>query len=230
MRILVLDTSTERGFVAFIENETVKASIELPFGYNQSKYLIPSIQELTQQYSLGSNKIDCIGVGIGPGSYTGIRIGAAAAKSLAYGWSCPLVGVSTLMAFTPKDVNVPFAAIFDAKIGGAYMIRGQAKNGIIQYDREPQAYPLLDLGDKLHGVEILVTPSQKALKQKLDTLYPSNHWLWEENSPSITEFGLRVAEKFHQGDLSRDGQLELLYLRKTEAELERERELKDGKN
>jgi tRNA A37 threonylcarbamoyladenosine modification protein TsaB len=57
-----------------------------------------------------------IAVGIGPGSYTGIRVGAALAKTLAYGWNIPLLGFCSLKAFEPLPV------LIDARMGGFYAL------------------------------------------------------------------------------------------------------------
>ena len=98
MHTLIIETSTEQGVVAILKDETVLEVSYLPFGYNQSNYLLPHLQSLFQTSGLTPQQIDAIGVGIGPGSYTGIRIGAAAAKTLAYACRKPLIGISSLEA------------------------------------------------------------------------------------------------------------------------------------
>src|SRR5262245_51524685 len=101
MRTLILDTATERGVAAFIENGKERFSIELPFGLQNSHHLLPELERAMNENAITWEQIELIGVGIGPGSYTGIRIGTMVAKTLAYSFKIPLVGICTLDGFLP---------------------------------------------------------------------------------------------------------------------------------
>lgn len=169
MKYLIIEASTERGVVAFSNDEHIIRSEELPHGYQSAKYLLPATERVLQK-----EKPDAIIVGVGPGSYTGIRIGAITAKTLSFVWNIPIYPVSTLESFVPSH-SVPFAAIIDAKISGAYIWTGSG---------EPRVCALQDLGAELQGVNVLVTPNSSQLKPKLDALYPGNSWVWEEQTPS----------------------------------------------
>lgn len=222
MRTLLIETSTERGMIAWVEGSQSIVK-QLAFGYNQSKYLLPELELLLKECSIPFHSLDCIGIGVGPGSYTGIRVGVAAAKTLAYALKKPLVAVSSLMAFVPTEPDTKFATIFDAKIGGAYLIKGESRGGIISYISLAEVHQLESLESQLEGIPLLVTPSQKTLKGKIDHFYPNNNWRWEEIEPSADAFAKKVKLKWEQGECATDGKVEILYLRKTEAELERER-------
>lgn len=218
----VIETSTERGLLALIEDGKVRFAKELPFGYNQSKHLMPELQQAYQTLQIDSKKLSCIGVGIGPGSYTGIRIGVAVAKTLAYAWQVPLVGFCSLEAFIPSEPNTAFAALIDAKIGGAYVLKGVTHKENVQYTSTPHVCPLEQLGSQLEDVQVLVTPYSKNLKNKMDQIYPTAAWTWSEVAPSAKHIGALVYAKYQRGEMSHNGHLELLYLRKTEAERQRE--------
>lgn len=226
MRTLIIETSTERGLIAFTNDAQVLYEKELPFGYNQSKFLMPELKTLVQACHLSSQSLDCISVGIGPGSYTGIRVGVSVAKTLAYAWQLPLIGISSLYAFVPREKGV-FVALIDAKIGGAYLLKGHFDGHEIQEISESQVVSLEQLDHHLKDAEVIVTPSAKMLKNKIDRIYPSNRWEWEEVSPSAKHLAQAVNKKYESGDWSLNTALELLYLRKTEAELEKERKLSE---
>jgi tRNA threonylcarbamoyladenosine biosynthesis protein TsaB len=216
VRQLLIETSTERGVIACVEDEKILFCEELPFGLNQSKHLIPDLAK----HSIDPKKIDCLGVGIGPGSYTGIRIGVSVAQALAFAWNLPLVGVCSLNAFVPSEQGL-FAAILDARIGGAYVRKGIKKAKGVEYLSVPEVCPLDNLGKLLMDVTVLVSPHIKMIKSKLDQLYPANSWNWEEVSPSVIHFSQSVSKEYLQGNWIKEGHLELMYLRETEAEREK---------
>lgn len=169
MKYLIIEVSTERGIVALGENNTIIRVEELPFGYQNARHLLPITEEI-----LRKERPDGIIVGVGPGSYTGIRIGAITAKTLSFVWNIPIYPVCTLEAFTPSK-DVPFASIIDAKISGAYIWTGSG---------EPRISSLEDLGHELQGIKLLVTPNSTVLKEKLDKIYPADRWEWEQSAPN----------------------------------------------
>jgi len=222
MPSLLIDTSTERGITAILDQSRLVFSEELPFGYNNSKHLVPQIMRAFKQTGLSAQLLDYIAVGIGPGSYTGIRVGVIVAKSLAYAAGLPLVGVCSLMGFVPSGDGA-FAAIMDAKMGGAYILVGNKGRDGVCYTSQPEVCALEKLGQKLEGVSALATPHSAVLQPKLQALYPGNSWKWEEKAPDPIHMGRIAQDKYEQKEYSLDGHLELLYLRKTQAETERQR-------
>lgn len=224
MKALLIDTATEKGLIGITENDRVIASQPLPPGFDQSKFLVPALHRLLHEYSIDLASVDCIATGIGPGSYTGIRIGVSAAKALAYALQLPLIGISSLFFFTPAHKDISFATVIDAKIGGAYFFTGRIDtNGIISRMCEPQVASLDQLGQYIKDATLIVSPAIHSLKTKMDRLYPTDHMHWEEIPPSASYPALLVQSKYATQEWSPDGRLELLYLRKTEAELQKER-------
>lgn len=169
------------------------------------------------------SELDSIAVGIGPGSYTGIRVGAATAKALAYAAMRPLIGICSLYAFVP-DSDGPFASIIDAKIGGAYLVCGLKNKAFVQYTCQPTAAPLEKLLPLLETIPTLVTPNAQLLQSKLLHLYPEKQWHWIEKTPDLNHLYHLAQEKYAQKEWCHDPELslELLYLRKTEAEISRD--------
>jgi tRNA threonylcarbamoyladenosine biosynthesis protein TsaB len=107
MRVLGLDTATSTASVALIENGRVIAEEISPrpqsgkhgqLSANHAEAILPLIETLLQRAALSLTELSGLAVSIGPGSFTGLRIGLSTVKGLAYGWGIPVVGVSTLLA------------------------------------------------------------------------------------------------------------------------------------
>jgi tRNA threonylcarbamoyladenosine biosynthesis protein TsaB len=106
--LLAIDTATEACSVALIAADgSLRAAAHEIVGRGHAERLVPMIAELT-----AGQHVDRIAVGCGPGSFTGIRVGIAAARGLALGWGVPLTGVSSLAliaAGVDEDVAIAIA-------------------------------------------------------------------------------------------------------------------------
>ena len=98
MRILGIDTSTPIGSVALIVDDNIVAEHTLNIVQAHSSRLMPAIDAVLKWGEITPDDLDGCAVGIGPGSFTGIRIGVATVKSLCYAVDKPIIGVSTLEA------------------------------------------------------------------------------------------------------------------------------------
>jgi len=116
VKTLILETATEKAFIALTEGSNVLAFQPLSGGPELSKRLALEVSTL-----LSSTRPEQIAVGSGPGSFTGLRVGAALAQALAFGWQTPLVSFPSLLAFAPT--TAPFAILVDARMGGIYVQR-----------------------------------------------------------------------------------------------------------
>lgn len=107
MKILCIDTSTKSGLVLLkLKNKVLKEQIDPP--HNQAALLIPTIQKIIENAKININTLDFISVITGPGSFTGIRIGIAAAKSISLSINKPTIGISKLQLlanFAQSDEN-----------------------------------------------------------------------------------------------------------------------------
>jgi tRNA threonylcarbamoyl adenosine modification protein YeaZ len=95
---LALDTATRCGRFALAEGDRLLVSRPLNVEGSYADALLPVILELLNDVGRSKNDLSAVGVTVGPGSFTGIRIGVATAKGLAWGLGCRLVGVTTLAA------------------------------------------------------------------------------------------------------------------------------------
>lgn len=102
VKILALDTATEICSVAITENEQLLAEGSLNVNRAHSEKLMEFIRTLSDALHLTLDQIDLLAVSKGPGSFTGLRIGLASAKGLAFALNRPLVGVNTLEALAAQ--------------------------------------------------------------------------------------------------------------------------------
>jgi tRNA threonylcarbamoyladenosine biosynthesis protein TsaB len=122
MRILGIDTSTACGSLGLIDDDAVVAEYALLRKETHSARLVPAIQALLKEARLDLHEIDGLAVSLGPGSFTGLRVGLSTVKGLALAAEKPVVGVPTLDALAS---NLPFTPylicpILDARKGEVY--------------------------------------------------------------------------------------------------------------
>jgi len=104
--ILSLNTSTKQYSLALLDNKTVLGEYLLSSGPSHFRDLMPGIDDLLEKTHLTPEQLEGITVAIGPGSFTGIRVGLAVAKGLSQGLGIPLVGVPTLAGLASQ---IPYA-------------------------------------------------------------------------------------------------------------------------
>ena len=122
MKILGIDTSTPIGSVALIDGDNLAAEHTLNIVQAHSSRLMPAIDTVLKWSDITAEDLDGCAVGIGPGSFTGIRIGVATIKSLCYALNKPIVGVSTLeaVAYNLRWTNGIICPLLDARRSEVY--------------------------------------------------------------------------------------------------------------
>jgi tRNA threonylcarbamoyladenosine biosynthesis protein TsaB len=207
MVTLVLDTCTEKGLIAWIDEALQKELFrrEFPMGFAASKLLFPIIQEGIAE--VGEKVTKKIVATIGPGSYTGMRVGAAAAISLAYGWDIELFYVPSLFGFLPKKEGV-FASLIDAKMGGFYFLLGQSEGGKVEYLSSPKRLSIEELRETLEEscCKYIVSPHPSLILERLNLRDISGEEVTADPCALI-----KVALPC-EGSLAREQALPLLYL------------------
>ena len=122
MRILALETSGTGGSVAALASDKLLAELSLEAPRRSAQVLAPAMRDVLRQAGWKPRDVQIVAVTVGPGSFTGLRIGVTAAKLLAYAVGADIVGVNTLEAIagqTPADVQRVAVAI-DAQRGQVY--------------------------------------------------------------------------------------------------------------
>lgn len=93
-----IDTATRVGGVCVIKDGALLGQTVMGIEESHSEWLLPSLETLLERLAIDVNDVGAIGVSVGPGSFTGLRIGIAAVKGIAYAHGIPVVPVSTLLA------------------------------------------------------------------------------------------------------------------------------------
>lgn len=132
MRVLGIETSTPRGEVAVATAGQSPVSLGLQQDLRHGRDLVPCIQRLLEQQGWPVASVEAVAVSLGPGSYTGLRVGLTCAKTFAYASRVPLVGVDSLevVAANAGDTTGAILAVADAQRGELYCGRYRMERGV----------------------------------------------------------------------------------------------------
>lgn len=230
MLILGLDTSTTTGGVAIITEERLIANYQLDITVTHSARLFPAIDVILRDVHISLNKLDGIAVAVGPGSFTGLRIGVAAAKSLAYLNKIPLIGISTLdaLAFPFSQTNLLVCSILDALRGEVYAAIYKTKDGKQEKISDDIVISIPKLLEQLQSPCLFtgngIAKHKQEIQANLDELASFSPLNLQVVLPSsIAELGMQKLSVGIQDDPLK---LEPRYLRRPEAEIVWEKKLK----
>ena len=128
MKILALDSSGLVASVALAEDDNLIAEYTIQYKKTHSQTLLPMLDEIRNMVELDLSDVDAIAVAAGPGSFTGLRIGSATAKGLAFAMEKPIVPVPTLegLAYQMYGTDAAVCPIMDAR-------RSQVYTGIYEF-------------------------------------------------------------------------------------------------
>jgi tRNA threonylcarbamoyladenosine biosynthesis protein TsaB len=134
MITLAFDTSFKTAAVAILEDDTVLYDVFINSGLNHSETLLPAIDEAFRQLKLKIEDIDLFACALGPGSFTGLRVGISTMKGLLLACAKPAVGVSSLaaVALNITDNNALIYSIMDASRGQVYTASYRYNDNLLQ--------------------------------------------------------------------------------------------------
>ena len=115
MKVLAIDTATKAASAAIVDSSGVIGEIGLNIGKTHSQKFLPAVQQLLSLCDLELSQMDGFAVTIGPGSFTGVRIGLATAKAWGYSLHKPLIGINTLDALSGNGDCSYICPILDAR-------------------------------------------------------------------------------------------------------------------
>ena len=225
MKILATDTSTDTLTVAVCDKQAVLAEIVVHAPRTHSERLLRTAHDLLGQAGLSLEELDALAVGVGPGSFTGLRIGISAWKGLALGAGLPLVGVPTLDALARLHAQAKrlVCPVLDARMGEVfYSIHDPGALGLSRRFG-PAAGPVSELIARVNGPVLLAGDGAIRYREELTAGLPEarfapplqNH----QRAAAVAFEGLRLLEGGESGDA---GAVCPVYLRKSQAERKRE--------
>ena len=131
MLTLAIDTATKVCTVALCREQELLAEYTINMGMTHSEGLLPQLEQLLARTGVEKKDIGLLAVSMGPGSFTGLRIGLATAEAMAYAWQCCLHGVDTLkaLAYNIQLEGIVLSPVLDAQKGNFYQALYQWQNG-----------------------------------------------------------------------------------------------------
>jgi len=186
MKILAVDTATYTGSVALLEDDRVAAEWDLQSAQTHNRRLLQTIDFLLQQTGWEIRGVDAFAVTLGPGSFTGLRIGMSTVKALAWSLRKPFVGIASLdaLAAALQYASLPVCPILDARKKEVYFAtyRSDANGGQIR-----------------QSPYIAAAPAQLLEHLTEPTIVCGDGWLLyrEELLPALARLAIEAAAPFH---------------------------------
>lgn len=222
--LLSIDSSAVTASVALTDGDDVIKSEFVNSGLTHSETLLPMIKRVMQGIEFSS--LDAIAITAGPGSFTGVRIGVATVKGLAFSNNIPCIGVSTLeaIAYNFTNENCIVCAVMDARRMQFYNALFQIENGNVLRLTEDRAISIDDLREELKQYDNVVIAGDGA-RLCYDNISLDNCSIARDNN--IYQNAIGVAKSARNKETISPRSLMPVYLRLSQAE--RELKLKLGK-
>ncbi len=152
--ILGMDTSTRACSVSLVKNKEVLGENYTNYKLKHSEKLLLQTKHLFLDTHLNINDVDIFAVGMGPGSFTGLRIGASTAKAFAHIGNKKILGVSSIKAtaYALRNESDKICVIFDAQRNDVYCNFYEVNGGILHSDNDDEIWDIDKLLDKLKGM------------------------------------------------------------------------------
>ncbi len=228
MRILAFDSTAKAASVAVCEDEKLLALYTVDNGLTQSELLLPMAENILKSLKMDFADIDLLAAAVGPGSFTGVRIGVALVKGLAFGRDIPCSDVSTLEALAEnlsglRGIVVP---CMDARRGQVYTAVFRSSPEGLTRLTEDTAIAITDLAELLHSYpdeDIYISgdgyaTAARGLTECGIRLAKTPELLICENAYSVARVAYR---RYTTGNTVSDRELSPTYLRMPQAERER---------
>ena len=227
MKIIALESSAVTASVAVTEDERLLAQSFQNSGLTHSATLMPMAADLLKNTGLALDEMDVVAVAAGPGSFTGVRIGVAAAKGLAWPGDKPCAPCSTLesMAWQCAHLDGEICAAMDARRSQVYCARFLAEHGELTRLTDDRALGLEELAEEVRAsgrTQILVGDGARLVQQALEAqglpnLLMPPHLLYQ-TAWGVARAALRLAR---EGALVSAAAMAPSYHRLSQAERER---------
>ena len=229
MKILAIESSAVTASVAIMNEDTLTAEYTVNYKRTHSQTLLPMIDEICSMTETDKNSFDLIAVSIGPGSHTGLRIGAATGKGIALVLDRPMAAVPTLkaLAYNVYGDDRLICAVMDARRRHVYAQIFRFKDGAIEEVTERLLVSYEELTEKLNkmGEDVLfvgdgITPAMENFEGELTC--PHAYASPAFRTQRASSVALLARDMYNRGETVSTDELKPDYLRPSQAERERE--------
>ena len=231
MKVLSIETSSKICSVAILEDKNLIKKIELNNGLTHSETLMPLIKQILEETNLTLSQMDLLVCDIGPGSFTGIRIGVATVKAFSNSLNIPSVGISSLegLAYSIKTDGI-ICSMIDCKNDNCYYAVYQLENDQYTLLESPKADSIENCLTFLHykytnSTITFVGDSCTVYKDKIEAVSPNFALSDNDSFDTVDVYTLGIAGINKYTQLGEDKNLLPLYLKKPQAQRQLE-----GKN
>ncbi len=218
MRVLALETSSRHGSVAVLEGDQLLGESSCDPGQRTAQSFAPTIQRQLAAVGWSARDVQLVAVTIGPGSFTGLRIGVTAAKTFAYAVGAEVIGVGTLEVIArqiPGDSQL-ICSVLDAQRQQVFAARFQQREGALQAIGAPR---IMDNDRWLSGLvagTVVAGPGLRRLHPQLPTgVTAAEPQTW---APRASTVGLLAGLEYRSGKRDDLWKLNPLYYRRSAAE------------
>lgn len=237
MRVLAIETATPMQSVALAEDGRLLAELSYEAQGHRGGMLLPALDQVLQKAGVAAGDLDAVAVSVGPGSFTGLRVGLATAKGLALGTGAALLGVSTLEALAEgyARTSVTLCALLDAYRGEVYMALfrrvGAGGEGAALERLSPDTVlapeavtaALADVEGPIH----LIGNGAARYRERLEAALGERACMTDEGRCAVPSAAVGARLGFRQcaGGRKPDAEVAPIYLRRAEAEVNWEKGL-----
>lgn len=221
MKILAVETSTLMGGVAIVEEGSILCELTLHVAETHSSQLMPAIDYVLKTANCTPDSLDGFAVALGPGSFTGLRIGMSTMKGLAVAATKPLVGIPTLEAMAWAFPYCPYliCPILDARMKEVYAAWFEADAGNVSRRSEDLVLPVSELLKNAPKETLFFgTGAERYRKEIVEIIGDLACFA----SPQVagarpSTVGFLALDKLKRGEIANIDSLEPIYIRESQA-------------
>ena len=219
--VLAVDTTSDFASLALLKNGRLDGIVGISYGPNHSERLLPVLDHFLSERDLNINNISGFAVSVGPGSFTGLRIGIAAVEGLAFATGCPCVGVSALdaTAYRYRYHSGLIAVMNDAYRGEIYGAIYRSNGKVLSIIMEPMCELPKQFVEKLPIEPILFIGTGVRHLPRLAQKREEGNIIVRHSSFIAEEVALLGYERLIAGENDDLGELRALYVRPCDAEI-----------
>lgn len=225
MKILALDSSSAVCTAALCEDSSLLSELTINTGNTHSETLLPSVEQVLRLADTSVDDIDVFACGVGPGSFTGVRIGVATIKGLAFGKNKPCVGVSTLdsLAFNISHFNGILCPVMDARRDNVYNALYECTDGAVARICPDRLISVEELDIELSSLGKKIYLSGDAYSLCKQRFVNTKAEYTPERLRLVSGYSTAeiARQKYENGEHVSDFELAPVYLRPSQAERER---------
>lgn len=227
MITLAFDSTAKAASVAVCDGEKLLALYNIDNGLTQSELLLPMAENMLKSLNLTFSDVELLACAVGPGSFTGVRIGVALVKGIAFGKGIPCVEVSTLdeLAENLRGLSGIIVPCMDARRQQVYTATYRGRDGELEKLTEDRAMAISELAEELRAYNepiYLSGDGYAVAKRGLEAagikVEATPELLITENAYSVARIAVR---KYEKGEYTTDLEIAPTYLRMPQAERER---------